>query len=176
MDAKAPALSALIAAMYAVLVAALPMVSFLMWQVRLADSLLMLSTVLGWPAIIGVTVGCFIGNLSAPWGSIGLILLDAALGSLANFLASYAGYMLAYGRGLSEKLAAAVAEIVIVSFIVGTYIKYLMLWAFGINIPLAISILGVVPGSVVAIGVLGTALAVALEKRVRIGDWRPSSP
>lgn len=172
MDAKAPALSALIAAMYAVLVATLPMFSFLMWQVRLADSLLMLSTVVGWPAIIGVTVGCLIGNLSAPWGSVGLVLLDAALGSLANFLASYAGYVLAYGRGLREKLIAAVVEIAIVSTIVGAYVKYLLLWAFGVDIPLAVSVLGVVPGSVVAIGVLGTALAVAVEKRVRVRDWR----
>lgn len=169
MDVKGLALSALIAAMYAVLVAALPMVSFLMWQVRLADSLLMLSTVVGWPAVIGVTVGCLVGNLSAPWGSPGLVLIDAALGSLANFLASYAGYALAYGRGLKEKLLAAAMEVAVVSALVGAYLKYLMLWAFEVDVPLVLSVLGVVPGSLVAIGLLGTALAVALEKRVRAG-------
>jgi len=160
------AVAALIAAMYAALVIALPMVSFLLWQVRIADALLMLSTVLGWPAVVGVTLGCFIGNLTAPWGSTSLVLMDAVLGSLANFIASYAAYKVAYRRGIAYKLTAAAAEIAAISLIVGSYLKYLLLWAFNVDIPLAISILGVLPGSIIAIGVLGTALALALERRV----------
>lgn len=160
------AVAALVAAMYAVLVAALPMISFLLWQVRIADALLMLSTVLGWPAVVGVTLGCFIGNLTAPWGSTALILIDAVMGSLANFAASYAAYKIAYKRGVLYRLAAAALEIAIVSLIVGSYLKYLLLWALNIDLPLHISILGVLPGSLIAIGVLGTALALALEKRV----------
>jgi len=41
------ALSAVLAAMYAAAVVLLSPVSFLVWQVRVADALLMLSTVLG---------------------------------------------------------------------------------------------------------------------------------
>ncbi|RLE97055.1 MAG: hypothetical protein DRJ96_02090 [Thermoprotei archaeon] len=160
------AVAALIAAMYAALVAALPMISFLLWQVRIADALLMLSTVLGWPAVVGVTLGCFIGNLTAPWGSTALILIDATMGSLANFVASYIAYKVAYRRGVAYKLAAAAIEVGVISVIVGSYLKYLLLWAFNVDLPLTLSILGVLPGSFIAIGVLGTALAIALEKRV----------
>lgn len=164
MNARDVAVAALVAAMYAVLVAALPMVSFLLWQVRLADALLMLSTVLGWPAVVGVTLGCFLGNLTAPWGSGLLVAIDATLGSATNLLASYLAYRIAYRKGLRRKILAACAEAAVVSAVVGSYLKFLMEWAFGADIPLWLSVAGVVPGSLVAIGGLGTLLAVALEK------------
>ena len=164
-DARGIAVAALVAAMYAALVAALPMISFLLWQVRLADALLMLSTVLGWPAVVGVTLGCLLGNLmAAPWGSALLAAIDAVLGSAANFLASYLAYRVAYRKGLRSKILAAGCEIAVVSIIVGSYLKLLLEWAFGAEVPLWLSITGVVPGSLLAIGVLGTSLAVALER------------
>lgn len=163
-NAREVAVAALLAAMYAALVAALPMISFLLWQVRLADALLMLSTVLGWPAVVGVTLGCFLGNLTAPWGSALLVAIDAVLGSAANFLASYLAYKIAFRKGLRRKIAAACVEIATVSIIVGSYLKFLLEWAFGADVPLWLSVAGVVPGSLLAIGVLGTPLAVALER------------
>ncbi len=167
MNAREVAVAALVAAMYAVLVAALPMVSFLMWQVRLADALLMLSTVLGWPAVVGVTFGCFLGNLTAPWGSALLVAIDAVLGSAANFLASYLAYRIAYRKGLKYKLLASCCEIAVVSIIVGSYLKFLMEWTFGRELPLWLSVAGVVLGSLVAIGALGTLLSVVLEKYLK---------
>ena len=167
MNAREVAVAALVAAMYAVLVAALPMVSFLMWQVRLADALLMLSTVLGWPAVVGVTFGCFLGNLTAPWGSALLVAIDAVLGSAANFLASHLAYRIAYRKGLKYKLLASCCEIAVVSIIVGSYLKFLLEWAFGVDLPLWLSVAGVVPGSLVAIGALGTLLSVVLEKYLK---------
>ena len=165
MNARGIAVAALVAAMYAALVAALPMISFLLWQVRLADALLMLSTVLGWPAVVGVTLGCLLGNLmAAPWGSALLAAIDAVLGSAANFLASYLAYRVAYRKGLRSKILAAGCEIAVVSIIVGSYLKFLLEWTFGAEVPLWLSITGVVPGSLLAIGVLGTSLAVALER------------
>ena len=47
MNSRELALSAVLAAMYAAAVVLLSPVSFLVWQVRVADALLMLSTVLG---------------------------------------------------------------------------------------------------------------------------------
>jgi len=166
--AREVALAALVAAAYAVLVAALPMISFLLWQVRVADALLMLSTVLGWPAVVGVTLGCLVGNvLAAPWGSAALAALDAVLGSAANFAASYLAYRVAYGRGLGRKVVAAAIEVCVVSLVVGSYLRYLVLWAFGVDIPLWLSVAGVVPGSVVSIGALGTGLALLVERASR---------
>ena len=173
-NARDIALSALVAAIYAVLVVALPMVSFLMWQVRLADALLMLSTVLGWPAVLGVTMGCFIGNLlAAPWGSFALSVFDAVFGSAANFTASYLAYRLAFNKGLRCKVEAALLEIAVVSLIVGSYLRYLLLWAFNVDLPLWLSIAGVLPGSFVAIGVVGTMVALSVERaRVHTGFQR----
>uniref|UniRef100_A0A7C4FEP1 QueT transporter family protein n=1 Tax=Thermofilum pendens TaxID=2269 RepID=A0A7C4FEP1_THEPE len=162
------ALSAVLAAMYAAAVVLLSPVSFLVWQVRIADALLMLSTVLGWPAVVGVTVGCFVGNmLAAPWGSAFLNAVDAVLGSLANLAASYLGLRVGLGRGLRWKAVAAAVEVAVVSLVVGSYLKYLLLWAFGTDIPLWLSVAGVLPGSVVSIGVLGTGLAVLVERRLQ---------
>ncbi|MCS7105325.1 MAG: QueT transporter family protein [Thermofilaceae archaeon] len=168
MNTKTTAISALIAAMYATLVALLPTVSFLLWQVRIADALLMLSTTLGWPAVVGVTLGCFLGNLTAPWGSALLTAIDATLGSVANFIASYLAYRIAYKANALRKAAAASLEIAIITVIVGGYLKYLMLWAFNTDIPLWLSMLGVLPGSIISIGILGTALVIALERYIQV--------
>ena len=167
MKAKDLAAASVIAALYALLVVALPFISFLLWQVRIADALLMMSTVLGWPAVIGVTLGCFLGNfIAAPWGAVSLTLIDAVLGSIANFVASLAAYIVAYRKDLRFKIIGAIVEIVLVSLIVGAYLKYLLEWAFNIDMPVLISIAGVVPGSIISIGFVGTALTIALEKRI----------
>lgn len=158
------ALASIIGAAYAALVLLLPATSFFAWQVRVADGLLLLSTILGWPAIVGVTVGCFIGNLSAPWGAMSLILLDAVGGSVANLAASYAAYRIAFGRGGRARLAAAAAEIAIVTLIVGTYLSYILLGSLSPGPPLYSIYMGVLVGSTISIGVIGTALTEALTR------------
>ncbi len=158
------ALASVIAAAYAALVIALPGISFMAFQVRVADALLPLSIVLGWPAVVGVTVGCFVGNMAAPWGSWGLIAIDMIGGSFANFLASYLAYKIAYGRGRARRLVAVCVEIVVVTLIVGTYLTYIIGGRLELG-PLYYSILiGVLIGSIVAIGVMGYALVEALER------------
>lgn len=159
------AVATIVASLYAALVALLPAISFLAWQVRVADALLTLSMVLGKPAIAGVVLGCFIGNLTAPWGAAGLIAIDAVLGSLANLIASTAAYYIYRGRkGLRWKIVGTFIEISVVTVIVGTYLTYLLKWAFNVEIPLLVNWLGVFVGSVISIGVLGVPLAEALER------------
>lgn len=165
------ALASLTAALYAVLVYTLPFASFLLWQVRVADALLPLSTVFGPPAAVGAAVGCFIGNtLAAPWGSAALNLFDAVLGSLANLAAGYAGYKVGYRGGARRKLIASLVQAVIVALWVGTYLRYLLLWAFGTDVPLLLSIAGVLPGSLVSIVLVGYPASLLVEKAAR-GLW-----
>jgi len=162
------ALAGIVAALYAVLVYVLPFASFLLWQVRVADALIALSTVLGYPAVLGVAVGCFIGNiLAAPWGSLALSAFDAVLGSLVNLAAGYAGFKISGKGGRRRRLAALIAQSLIVSVGVGSYLKYLLLWAFGTDIPLLLSIAGVLPGSLISIVVLGFPLSLAVERSIR---------
>ncbi|WP_288005565.1 QueT transporter family protein [Thermofilum sp.] len=160
------ALSALISALYAVLVVVLQPFSFLAFQVRLADALLPLSMVYGFPVAVGVSLGCFVGNfLAAPWGSLSLSMIDAVFGSIANFVASMLAYLIAKrGAGIKLKILGAASEAVVVSIIVGTYLKFLLEWAMGNDLPLILSVLGVLGGSIVSIVIIGVPVAVIVEK------------
>jgi uncharacterized membrane protein len=85
LNVKDLALTTVFAALYAVLVIALAGISFQLVQVRVADALIPLSIVFGWPAVIGVTVGCVISNVVSPLPSV---LVDITFGAVANFFAS----------------------------------------------------------------------------------------
>jgi len=61
-------------------------------QLRVADCLIALSALLGWPTVAGVTIGCFVGNifyLPNLYGAFGsLALVDAIVGPIVNFIAA----------------------------------------------------------------------------------------
>lgn len=161
------ALVAVIAAIYALLVITLPFISFLIFQVRVADALIPLSIILGWPAVLGVTIGCAIANLSAPWGIPFLIAIDSSLGSLANFLASYISMKVSNIERLKPAIRfqlACFSANLIISIIVGSYLPFLVKIAFGEVIPLWMGWTGVFLGELVAINLLGYILLLALWK------------
>ncbi len=158
-------LAALIAALYASLVIVLPFISFFIWQVRIADSLIPLSTVYGIPAVLGVTIGCFIGNIiGAPWGSLALGLIDAIFGSIANFIASYIAYKLAYKTESKMRiLIACTSSTLIITLIVGSYLPLLMK-AIGLEVPIWLGWLGVLPGSIISIIIIGFNLVIFIKR------------
>jgi len=164
MKTKKIALASIIAATYASLVIFLPVISFYAWQIRIADALLPLSTILGIPAVIGVSIGCFIGNLFAPWGSFGLIILDAIGGSIANLIASYIAYRIAYNKNRLLRLVATLCEIIIVTIIVGSYLTYIFTGKIDLSPTFIATILGVFTGSVISIGVIGFTITEAIIK------------
>ena len=86
METKNIALSSIFAALYAVLVLVLAPISFQLVQVRVADALIPLSIMFGWPSVAGVTVGCVVSNVISPMPSI---IVDITLGSIANSIASF---------------------------------------------------------------------------------------
>ncbi len=67
------ALTALIAALYIGLVEIFHPISFQAIQVRVANALIGTVPTLGWPAIIGISLGVLIGNITSPLGPIDLI-------------------------------------------------------------------------------------------------------
>ena len=145
-------LTAVFAALYAVGVAFLAPISFQAFQVRIADALLPLSILLGWPVVIGVTIGAFVANFFGPLGPV-----DMIGGAFANFIATLVAWKIAGGRNRITALAGVAAEIVVVTLIVGTYLSYLL------ALPIEVGLLGVFLGSVIAIGVLGSVLLFALS-------------
>jgi len=78
------ALGIVCCALYAALVNVFAPISFQQIQVRIANALIGLVPLLGWPAVYGLTLGVFLGNLSSPLGPIDLVsVLPSLLGLLA---------------------------------------------------------------------------------------------
>ena len=82
------------AALYFLLTFILAPISFLLFQVRVSDALIMLSAVLGLPVVYGVFLGCIFANLF-PVG-YPPNLLDVVFGSIANLVAPYTVYRICY--------------------------------------------------------------------------------
>ena len=140
-------LAAVFAALYAVGVLVLAPISFHAFQVRVADALLPLAILFGWPAIIGLAIGALVANV---FGGLGPI--DIVGGSLANLAAGYVAWRVTLNRGRSWIFAAVGLQVLIVTLVVGTYLSYLF------AMPLEIGWVAVMVGSIVAIGFLGSVL------------------
>ena len=156
-DSKDIALTTVFAALYATLVLALAGISFQIVQVRIADALIPLSIVFGWPAILGVTIGCAVANIASPMHSI---ITDITLGSLANFVAGVVAWRIGLwktDKGVGE-LLGCLAATVLITIIVGTYLAVLTgmeLWVWW---------LGMGIGSIISITVLGYTLIQILKR------------
>ena len=141
-------LTAIFGALYAVGVIALAPLSFFIVQVRVADAIIPLSVLLGWPVILGVTIGNIVANM---YGGLGII--DIVGGTIANFLASFFAYKLR-----KKPFIATWAATATITVIVGSYLSLLF------SVPIEIGLLGVFIGSVIAINILGYLLILALKK------------
>jgi uncharacterized membrane protein len=154
------ALAALLAALYASYVFYFAFWSFGPFQIRVVDALLPLSVVLGFPAVAGVTIGCFIGNLlGSPIG-----VVDIVGGTIANFVAATLAWGIARGRFRGRWLLAIVVEVFTVTVIVGSY---LVTWAAVSGVPLWVGWLEFLGSEVIAIGILGYPLLRAVDRAMK---------
>jgi len=148
-------LTAIFAALYAVGVVVLAPISFQVFQVRVADALLPLAILFGWPAVLGFSLGALIANF---FGGLGV--LDVVGGSVANLLATYAAWKIGQRQIKGSWLVAVAMEILVVTVIVGSYLSYLF------QMPLEIGLIGILLGSFVAIGLLGYLLLLVLSRPI----------
>jgi len=117
-DSRDLALTAIFASLYAVINIVQTMMGGLITygpiQLRLADSLIPLSALFGWPSVIGVAVGCF---------SNAYYMLDPAdviVGPIVNFVA--ASFILLLRR---QRLTACISGALTVGVPIGLYLYYL---------------------------------------------------
>lgn len=148
-------LTAVFAAVYAVGVVVLAQISFLPFQVRVADALLPLAMLFGWPAVVGLSLGALVANI---FGGLGPV--DMVGGAIANFLATFIAWRIAHHKSKSWGVVGVVVEILVVSLIVGSYLSYLF------EIPIVAGWAEVMLGSIIAIGILGSILYFAVKERV----------
>jgi len=159
-DSRGIALAALLAALYAAYVFYFSVTSFQVVQVRVVDALLPLSAIFGPPAIAGVTLGVFVGNLlGSPFGPI-----DIVGGTVANLVAATLAWQVGRRRFRGSWLLAIAIEIAAVTLIVGSYLVVL---TSSPNVPLWVGWVEFLVSEVIAIGVLGYPLLRAVDRATR---------
>ncbi len=169
------AMTIVFASLYFVLTFILAPISFLPFQVRVSDALIMLSAVLGLPVIYGVFLGCIFANLF-PVG-YPPNPLDVILGSIANLAASYLVYLICYGKiGRFRVPLAGVASSMVITLIVGSYLPFLIMPNVSWWSVVWIGYLGVLPGELVAQVGFGSALVLALARMPRLQEYFGKKP
>lgn len=146
-------LSAVIAALYAVLTMFLPALSYGAWQCRISEAMTLLPMVLP-QAIPGLFVGCVVANLLSPVGA-----LDVVFGSLATLMAAVGTYALR-----RKPLLAAACPVAANGIIVGATLSFVY------ALPLWLTMLQVAAGEVLAV-LVGFVLLQAL-KRVDLSQFQ----
>lgn len=125
-------------------------------QLRLAEALCILPFFMP-ESILGLTVGCFLSNLLVSGG----VWADVIFGTLATLIGALGTYCM---RHLGGKLRflCVLPPIVANSVIVPFVLKY----AYGIDEGWFLLAAGVAVGEIVSVGIFGTVLLLALEKRL----------
>ncbi len=165
------AAAVLFTGLYFALTIALAPISYLPLQVRISDVLIVMSVVAGLPAVYGVFFGCILANLFPVGYPANPI--DVVAGSLANLIASYSAYRIAYQR--TEKLrivAATLTSSLIVTLIVGSYLPFIILPNVSWTDMLWIGYLGVLPGELISQMALGIPTIMTIQKLIHIDQKR----
>jgi uncharacterized membrane protein len=144
---------AVYAALYAVLVNALPGLSFGPLNLRVADIMLGAVPLLGMAGVLGHTLGVFIGNIPSPLGVIDL------LNTIPSFVMAFLVYY-AYKRTGNDY--AVLLTCIAYSAVLGVTVGWMLSAPF--NIPLPLSILYVFAGNLVMSAVGGWLLFKGLKK------------
>lgn len=142
--------------LYTILLVALAPISFGPIQLRVADCLIPLAALFGWPVIAGVTTGCFLGNAYYWLGPH-----DVILGPIANLIAAVIIFALR-----KQQFLACVTGSIPIGVIVGSY-----LWLyfpppniFNLSLPIwGAMVISITISSLVAMAGIGFILLKALS-------------
>lgn len=146
--------AALIAAVYVALVLIFKPISFGAIQVRIAEALCILPF-FSFAAVPGLAVGCLLGNFFS-----GAAMPDVIFGTLATLIAAILSYQLRNKNKFLVCVPPILANAIIVPFV--------LQYAYGVpdSYPFLFATVGL--GEVIAVGVLGNVLLLALEGRKEV--------
>ncbi len=153
-NAKKLAVMTIFAALYAVGVIYLAPISFGPGQIRIADAMLPLSMIFGFPSALGLSLGCLVSNaFGSPYG-----IIDIFGGAVANLVACVLAWYIGRKGGRIQRFAGTLIQTVVISLIVGVYLAPL------INVTVELSIFGLLAGEVIAINIIGFPLEEAIRR------------
>jgi len=147
--ARQIAFASLVAALYAVLTVSLGSLGYSWLQVRLSEALAPLPFVFGFPAVIGLTLGCAVANVFSPVG-----LNDLVFGPIFTLIAAVFSWQLSFGK----RWVACIYPVVVNALGVSIYVAGFYL------VPYAVSVLSIGLGELVAAVLVGYPLVRAMEK------------
>ncbi|MCW4034402.1 MAG: QueT transporter family protein [Candidatus Bathyarchaeota archaeon] len=152
------ALTIVFTSLYAVLVIVLGVAGQGPVQLRLADCLIPLAALFGWPVIVGVTAGCFVANSVAFLG-----VEDVIFGTLANLIAATIVYLLRNRQFLACTIGALP-----IGAIVGSYLWLFFEFQidiFGLQVPAAATMtISITMSTLIVMSIIGYALLKTLSR------------
>ena len=153
LNTKKLAVVTVFAALYAVGVIFLAPISFGIVQVRVADAMLPLAMIFGLPSALGLSLGCLVSNV---FGGLGIV--DIVGGASANLVACTLAWYIGRKAKGAQRFLGTVAITVVVGLIVGGYLSWLL------QVPLEISLLGVLVGEIIAVNLIGFPIEEAIRR------------
>lgn len=146
--------SALIAALYAVLTLALAPISYGGVQFRVAEIMVLLAF-FNSDYIVGLTLGCFISNILGPNGAV-----DVVLGTFATFISVLAIYLTGkYIKGKKSMWISSIWPTIFNGLIIGWMLNYVY------GLPLFLSMAEVAIGEFVVITIIGVPVVKFIESK-----------
>jgi uncharacterized membrane protein len=142
-------LASLVAAIYAVVTVSLGSFGYSWVQVRISEALTPLPYILGFPAVIGLTLGCTIANWFSPVG-----LPDLIFGPILTLIGAFLSWRLSF----KKKIIACIYPLLVNAFGTSAYISVYY------NVPYWVSVATVAVGEIIATVVVGYPLLVAIER------------
>jgi uncharacterized membrane protein len=144
----------IIAVVYSILTVGLGSVSFSWLQIRVSEALTPLPFLMGFPAVIGLTLGCIISNVFSPVGAP-----DLFFGPLLTFIAAILSWKATFNR----KTLSCIYPVLVNALGVSAYISPI----YGIPYPIAVLTIGI--GEFIAAAIIGYPLLVYVEKFLKSG-------
>jgi uncharacterized membrane protein len=142
-------LASLVATIYAVITVSLGSLGYSWIQIRISEALTPLPYLLGFPAVIGLTLGCCIANWFSPVG-----LPDLIFGPFLTLI----GALLSWKLNFKKKIIACTYPILVNAFGASSYISVYY------NVPYWVNVATVGAGEIIAVVVVGYPLLVAIER------------
>lgn len=146
------AVGALIASAYLMLTIMLGELGYSWIQVRISEALAPLPFFMGFPAVVGLTIGCFLANWFSPVG-----LADMIFGPLFTLVAAFLSWKFNFGK----KIVACIYPVLINAFGVSAYLSSFY------GVPYFVTVVTVGVGEFIATVLIGYPLLISVKKAIR---------